>query len=152
MKKHLTSAIPLLFFAISVPVFAAPATFQQAAKDYREGNFRLALSEFEQLKVSYPTNLQLHYYEALCYQGLGRLDQARVEYSYVANANSGSLKPMAQAALDQLSKAHGGGGGGGGGGGSTPSLPGRTAIASAASSTTSGEFKVRKVLEFYADW
>jgi tetratricopeptide (TPR) repeat protein len=148
MKKHLTSAISLVLFAIAVPVFAAPATFQQAAKDYREGNFRLALSEFEQLKVAYPTNLQIHYYQALCYQGLGRLGEARTEYTYVANANS-SLKPMAQAALDQLSKARGGGNPGG----SRPSLPGgQTAIASAASSTTSGEYKVRKVLEFYADW
>ena len=149
MKKHLTSALSLLFFAFSVPVFAAPATFPQATKNYRDGNFREALAEFEQLKAVYPSNLQIHYYEALCYQGLGRLDQARIEYTYVAKANS-SLKPMAQAALDQLSKARGGGGGDSQG--SMPSLPGgKNAIASAVK-TTPGEYKVRKVLEFYADW
>jgi tetratricopeptide (TPR) repeat protein len=150
MKKHLTSAITLLLLALSIPVSAAPATFQKAAKDYREGNFRQSLAEFEELKASYPTNLQIHYYEALCYQGLGRLDQARVEYAFVASANSGSLKPLAQAALDQLSRARGGGGGSQG---SVPSSPGgRTALASAATNTTPGEYKVRKVLEFYADW
>jgi tetratricopeptide (TPR) repeat protein len=149
MKKHLTSAVSLFLCAISIPAFAAPPTFQQAAKDYQSGNYRQALSEFEELKASYPTNLQLHYYEGLCYQALGRLDQARTEYTYVANANSGSLKPMAQAALNQLSRANRGGGGNSGGAQSGPGGSNPTAIAS---STTSGDHKVRKVLEFYADW
>jgi tetratricopeptide (TPR) repeat protein len=149
MKKHLTSVLSLLFFAFSVPVSAAPASFPQATKDYRNGNFRQALAEFEQLKAVYPSNLQIHYYEALCYQGLGRLEQARVEYTYVAKTNS-SLKAMAQAALGQLSKTQRSGGGDTQG--TMPSLPdGKNIIASAAKKTP-GEYKVRKVLEFYADW
>jgi tetratricopeptide (TPR) repeat protein len=152
MKKHFTSGISALLLTAGLPAFSAP-TFQQAAKDYAAGNYRVALQEFEALKASYPSNLQIHYYEGLCYQALGRLGEAKTEYSYVANANSGSLKPMAQAALSQLSRAGGSGGGGSSSSSGGSSMPGgATALASAASSTTAGDYKVRKVLEFYADW
>ena len=149
MKKVLKGAISALCLAVMAPAFAAPASFPQAAKDYAAGKYGVALAEFEELKSHYPTNLQVHYYEALCYQGLGQLEKARTEYTYVANANSGTLKPMAQAALQQLSRAHSSGSGGGQS--SSPGGMPAGAIASAAA-TTSGDYKVRKVIEFYADW
>ena len=131
----------------AAPVFSAPVSFQQATLDYAAGKYSLALSEFEVYRAQYPSNIQIHYYEALCYQALGRLEKARVEYDYVAKYDRGRLKGLAQTALAQLSRAHGGGGSGGGGT-PAPNQGGGQAIASA----TPGESKVRKVLEFYADW
>ena len=154
MNKYLAgvlSAICVSACAVgSLPVLAAPASFQQATQDYAAGKYALALSEFEVFKAQYPSNIQIHYYEALCYQAMAKLDKARTEYEYVAKYDVGRLKGLAQTALGQLSRAHGGGGGGGDGSASpgTPGPGGSQAIASA----STGESKVRKVLEFYADW
>jgi tetratricopeptide (TPR) repeat protein len=129
------------------PVFAQVVSFAQATQDYTNGKYAQALSEFETYRAAYPTNVQVHYYEALCYQALGRLDKARGEYDYVVKNDGGRLKLMAQQALAQLSRSHAAGGSSG----SSSAYSSSPQLASA-SSTGSGEYKVRKVIEFYADW
>lgn len=131
------------------PVFAQAVSFAQATQDYAHGKYAQALSEFETYRTAYPSNIQVHYYEALCYQALGRLGKAREEYDYVAKNDTGRLKGLAQQALSQLAKA--GGSSGSSSGSSSSSLNSTPQLASATTSARSGD-KVRKVIEFYADW
>ena len=135
-------------FVSANPVLAQSVSFAQATQDYANGKYAQALAELETYRVAYPTNVQVHYYEALCYQALGRLDRARGEYDFVAKNDGGRLKIMAQQALAQLSRAHSAGSSSGGSSVATTSTP-KLASASVGGS---GEFKVRKVIEFYADW
>jgi tetratricopeptide (TPR) repeat protein len=89
-----------------VPSFAGPPSFKQATSDYQAGKYQVALIEFEKFRESYPTNLQVRYYEALCYQGLNQLDKAREEFQFVIDNDEGRLKASAQAGLKQLDDSH----------------------------------------------
>jgi tetratricopeptide (TPR) repeat protein len=147
MTKIKSGLIAVLSMLLVVPALAGPSvSFQQAAQDYAAGKYSLALSEFEAYRTAYPTNIQIRYYEALCYQALARLDKARVEYQYVAQNDTGRLKALAETALVGLSKVHSRGSG------SSSGSPEAIKVASAGGTTTSGESKVRKVIEFYAVW
>jgi thiol-disulfide isomerase/thioredoxin len=125
---------------------ASNATFNQAVQDYNDGHYAHALSEFEVLKVSYPNNALVHYYDGLCLQATGRLDKAKTEFSFVMTCPDQKLRLLGQKGLAQLSGAHSG--------------P-QTGLATAYNSTTtttsksahsSGSGKVKRVLEFWAEW
>ena len=126
---------------------AAPASFEQATKDYAAGRYSLALSEFDAFKAAYPNNIMVHYYCGLCSQALNKLGQAKAEYEFVAKYDTGRLKPLALAALAQFGKLKG-----------TQIAMAPSGGGSAASSSAGGNGapqgapKIKKVLEFYADW
>jgi len=95
----------------------------QAVADYNAGKYGQAATAFESLKKQYPNNALTHYYLALSRQAMGQMDKARVEYQWVSQYGDASLKGLAAQGLARLS-------------GGRSAQPG----------------KVRKILEFYADW
>ncbi len=135
--------------SISSVVQAAP-TFQQAMADYSNGKYALALSEFQAFKVSYPNNALVHYYVALCQQALGRIDQAKLEYKWVLDSRDANLSAKAATGLAQLSSARLTGSGGS----SASSSSSQAAVAPVASGGGQkiAMGKVKKVIEFWADW
>jgi len=124
------------------PKSAAQVNLGQAVRDYNAGSYSRALSEFQSLQSSYPTNALVHYYMALCEQSLGHLDQARNQFQWVISSGDARLKVLAQTGFSQLA------------GKSTQiSYSGgsaSSAVPSASSSSAAG--KVKRVIEFYADW
>lgn len=121
---------------------AAPVSFQQAVKDYSAGQYALALSEFEPYKASNPNNALVRYYIALCHQGMNHFSQAKTEFEWVAAHGDPKLAAMAKAGFEQLSRINSGSSRG-------------TAIASAPTAvggSTKPAAKVKKIIEFYADW
>jgi len=106
MRKLLALALLATFSIATIPSFAGAPSFKQATSDYQSGKYQVALIEFEKFRESYPTNLQVHYYEALCYQGLNQLEKARTEFQYVIDNDEGALKSRAAAGLKQIDGAH----------------------------------------------
>ena len=108
MRKALALALLVSISAAVAPAFSAsPPSFNQATADYKRGKYQVALIEFEKFRQSYPTNLMVHYYEALCYQGLNQLDSARTEFQYVIeNDETGTLKAKAEAGMKRVNDAH----------------------------------------------
>jgi hypothetical protein len=106
MRKLLALALLATCSLAVVPSFAGAPSFKQATSDYQAGKYQVALIEFEKFRESYPTNLQVHYYEALCYQGLNQFDKAKEEFQFVIDNDEGRLKVSAQAGLKQLNDAH----------------------------------------------
>lgn len=86
----------------------------------------------------------VHYYLALCKQAMGHLEGAKTEYLWVTQNGDARLKGMAQAGFDQLSKVRPSGSGGGAMTASTPAASTSTQLVASA--------KVKKIIEFYADW
>ena len=125
-----------------LPCLSAPASYDQAVKDYGAGKYTLALSEFQAYKAAYPSNALVHYYIGLCQQSLGRIDQAKAEYQWVATNGDTQLKSRAQAGLNQLSRVRSSGG----------SSTSSGSLSQASGSSTHSGGKVRRVLDFYADW
>ncbi len=125
MKQHfVVTALASLVIA-ALPAMSAPANlYAQAVADYNSGNYGKAAGKFETLKASYPNNALTHYYLALCRQALGHLDKAKQEYQWVSQYGDASLKGLANQGMSRLS------------GSSSPVAAG----------------KVKKILEFYADW
>jgi tetratricopeptide (TPR) repeat protein len=143
-KLRLKSCFAVL--TISVAALQSPAmsqaSFQQAVQDYNSGKYGRALSEFKSMEASYPNNALTHYYIALCEQTVGHLEQARAEFRWViANGNS-QLKAMATTGLNQLANAKT----------QVSYAPSATASAPASPTSTAPKAKVKKILEFYADW
>jgi tetratricopeptide (TPR) repeat protein len=83
-------------------VLAAPS-FQEGMAEYNSGKYAHALGTFQTFKASYPNNALVHYYIALCQQGLGHIDQAKVEYKWVMESRDPSLATKAASGLAQLS-------------------------------------------------
>ncbi len=87
-------------------VFAAPLGFDQAVADYKNQQYSLALSHFQQINRAHPSDVETHYYMALCYQCLSQIAAARQEYSWVYTyAKNQGLRYNAYQALVQLQKA-----------------------------------------------
>jgi hypothetical protein len=86
----------------------------------------------------------VHYYLALCKQAMGHLESAKAEYLWVTQNGDARLRGMAQAGVDQLSKVRS----------STPSSFAGTAptAPTASSAPQIATAKVKKIIEFYADW
>lgn len=122
-KKHVAGLLASLLLAV-IPAMAAPNLYAQAVADYNAGKYGQAASAFETLKNQYPNNALTHYYLALSRQALGQMNKAREEYQWVSQYGDASLKGLATQGLARLS------------GKSGSAQPG----------------KVKKILEFYADW
>lgn len=144
-KRHLINAIAASLVAI-LPAVSAPAnSYNQAVADYNAGRYGQAAAAFETIKASYPNNALTHYYLALCRQALGHFDKARQEYEWVSQYGDASLKGLASQGLSRMSGAKT----------STSYSGGSTSTASAspaAGSRPPANAKVKKILEFYADW
>lgn len=140
LSKLLMVASCLLVFANAAT--AGPLTFQAAVAEYKAGKYQSALSMFKQLSASSPSNALTHYWIAVCQHQLGHIEQAKKEYQFVVNSGDPRLKPLAEAGLGKISGARTSG--------STSSAP-SGAPAGSPSQTTAAN-KVKKVIEFYADW
>ena len=145
MRRMMTAAILALSLSFwLLPILAAPAaSYNQAVKDYNAGKYAVALAEFESCKAAFPTNALVRYYTALCEQSLGRFDKAKEEFQWVATNGDARLKLMAQAGLNQLSRAH-----------ASVSHSASAGFSTATASAPSGssQSKVRRIIDFYADW
>ena len=133
---------------ISLPLLAAPVSFDQAVADYKAGKYGQALSEMQAYAAAYPNNALVRYYIALCQQSIGHFDQAKTEFDWVAKNGDVRLRSMAEAGLQQLSRAHTQTT-------SAPTIAAATPPRSAAPALAQvhgGNAKVSKVLEFYTDW
>jgi thioredoxin-like negative regulator of GroEL len=145
MKKLLF----VLFSAIAVTtasVSAQSPNYNQAVKEYNEGHYAHAQSQFESLKASYPNNALVRYYAGLCYQANGNFATAKSEFEYVANCDDARLRAMANAGIAQLSRAHTATH-------SSSRSPTIVAVNQAKTSSGSGneKGKVKKVISFYKE-
>ncbi len=142
MKKRLfLPAIVALIIGAQTAASAAAVTFAQAVQDYNSGKFSLALSEFSTISQRYPSNVLTHYYMALCHQSLNHISQAKIEYQFVVASGDAKLKAHANKALTALSYT--------GGSSYATATP---ASSGAGGPSANGVTKVKKVIEFYADW
>lgn len=139
LKKLVLTATVL--FGIQSGALAAPMTFEGAVADYKAGKYQSALSMFKTINASRPNNAYVRYYMGLCQHRLGHIDQAKQEYQAVISIGDTKLRPLAQQALSQLSGAH-----------SSSSGYSSPAGSSSTPSQTTSSRKVKKVIEFYADW
>ena len=69
-------------------------------------NMAKRLPYFRNLQRTNGGNATLHYYSAMCFQSLGKMSEARSEFSFVATNGDPTLKVYAQRALAALNKAH----------------------------------------------
>ena len=144
MKRlHVASALTLLLLAV-MPAMSANNLYAQAVADYNAGKYGQAATAFETIKAQYPSNALTHYYLALCRQGLGHYDKARQEYELASQYGDANLKGLAAQGLSRMSGARGS---------SSDTSSVRTASASpSAGARPPAGSKVKKILEFYADW
>lgn len=147
MSKVLSAAVLCLcccvIFIMQVQA-ANPASYTKAVSDYNAGKYSIALAEFEYCKTAFPNNALVRYYAALCAQNLGRFDKARAEFEWVAQNGDAKLKSMAQTGLSQLARAH-----------QQSASHSSHSTASTQVASASGaqpKSKVKRVLDFYADW
>lgn len=138
-------SLGILFWQFS-PALAAPS-FPQAKADYESGKYSQALATFQALSATYPTNALVHYYMALCHQNLGHMGQAKAEYQIVVSSGQPQLVPMAAKGLATLAGARSSS--------STGSSSSASSSAPSHESSTGSKVamgKVKKVLEFWAEW
>lgn len=136
-----TIAISLL----TLPGQAAP-NFNQAVAEFNAGKYPQALANFNTIKASYPNNALLRYYIAMCHQQMGRISDAKQEYTFVTLHGDANLVRLASIAINQLA---------GLGGRSTAVSAGPPSVplpVKAGGPTAPAASKVKKILEFYADW
>jgi tetratricopeptide (TPR) repeat protein len=151
LRKATLSLLALCFISASFisgqNALAAP-TFQEGMAEYNSGKYAHALSTFQTFKASYPNNALVHYYIALCQQGLGHVDQAKAEYKWVMDSRDPSLAGKAAAGLSQLANVRTSGSGGGSSAAVMPtaSAPGRSG------GDKAPQGKVKKVIDFWATW
>ncbi len=142
MKKWLfLPSIVALIVGAQMAASAAPVTFTQAVQDYSSGKFSLALREFSTIAQQYPSNALTHYYMALCHQALNHVSQAKLEYQFVLMSGDAKLKAHANRALTALSYS-----------GASNVATASPALSGAGGPSSTGATKVKKVIEFYADW
>jgi len=138
--KLVPALAAVIFLIFADAANAAPNNFNQAVKDYNDGHYAHALAEFDALKTSYPNNALVRYYDGLCSQAVGRFEKAKSEFNFVMTCPDQKLRSLAQRGLAQLNKAHS----------TSTGQAGVTTVYNSASPTSSG--RVKRVLEFYADW
>ncbi len=146
MKKHFLANALASLLIVALPAMSAPANqYAQAVADYNAGRYGQAATQFETIKASYPNNALTHYYLALCRQALGHFDRARQEYEWVSQYGDASLKGLAAQGMARMSGVRTSSSSAGSGS--------RTASATQSPSTRPpAGAKIRKILEFYADW
>lgn len=135
-----------LFFCQFSPALAAPS-YPQAKADYDSGKYSQALAAFQALSATYPTNALVHYYLALCHQNLGHMGQAKAEYQIVVSSGQPQLVPLAAKGLATLAGARSSSGSGSS---ASASFSAPSHESSTGSKVAMG--KVKKVLEFWAEW
>lgn len=140
--RSVLSLAVLTLASAHAQVYAA-VSFQQAVADYNAGKYSQANSEFEAYKQSYPNNALVHYYSALCKQALGQLEGAKSEYMWVTQNGDVRLKSLAQAGVANLSKVRSS---------TFSSAPVSSPSSSPAATSVVANAKVKKIIEFYADW
>lgn len=123
------------------PAMAAPNSLNGAIQSYKAGRYRQALSQFQTIAQSNPSNATVHYYMALCYQALNQVAQARRQYQWVASySRDPRLKSMAAAGLRNMQKYQ-----------STRTYSGHGGVQHS-QQTAYGGRGLKKVIEFYTDW
>lgn len=122
------------------PALAAPS-YAEAESDYKNGKYAQALASFQSLSAAYPSNVLVHYYLALCHQNLGHMGQAKAEYQLVVNSRQPQLAPLAAKGLATLAGARSGSG-----------SPSSYSPSSSDTGVKVATAKVKKVLEFWAEW
>lgn len=155
LNRKVIGALPAMGLALFLSVgagFAQAPSYPQAVADYNGGRYARALSQFQALKVLYPTNALVHYYSALCEQAVGHIPQARAEFSWVIANGPASLKGMATSGLNQLSNARTSSSSSSSSSASPMVASNTSAGGSGSSGSTAPKAKVKKILEFYADW
>jgi tetratricopeptide (TPR) repeat protein len=146
-SRGLSTLISLgILFCQFSPALAAPS-FPQAKADYESGKYSQALATFQALSATYPTNALVHYYMALCHQNLGHMGQAKAEYQIVASSGQPQLVPLAAKGLATLAGARSNSGSSSS---SVASISAPSNESRTGSKVAMG--KVKKVLEFWAEW
>lgn len=145
-KSHIANAAIALLIATLPASSAGNSQYAQAVADYNAGRYGKAAAEFEVLKGMYPTNALTRYYLALSRQALGHFEKARQEYEYVSMNGDANLKGLAAQGLARMSGAR-----------TSVSSPSASASGGSSNSPTQSTrppvtAKVKKILEFYADW
>lgn len=137
-----------LALLLMMPSGLAAPSFNQAVAEYNAGKFPQALSNFNTIKASYPNNPLLRYYIAMCHQQMGHISDAKAEYTFVTLHGDSNLVRLASIAINQLSGLG----------------PKNSAVSVSASNRPPQQgpgaggpsapqaSKVKKILEFYADW
>ena len=150
-NRHLRKLCSALLIAgglgTTADVVSAQVSFQQAVADYNGGKYGRALTEFLTYESANPNNALVHYYVALCLQSTGQFEQAKTEFSWVATHADGQLRSMGAAGLAQLAHAHLQGTAS-----SHQVAMGVPGARGSDSQTSAPAPKVKKVIEFYADW
>lgn len=145
MKRLLLLSTAVFWLASQSAGICAPK-FGDAVNLYKSGNYSQALQDFTSIKAAYPNNALTHYYLALCHQALNHVTEAKTEYQWVSNYGDPTLKGHAAKGLAQL--------------GTLRAQTGSVSIATASPVSSSaagppaagGPTKVKKIIEFYADW
>lgn len=147
-----TAAITLATMAAFslMPVYGAPASFQEAQADYNAGRYAQALSKFEPYAAKYPSNPLVRYYLGLCHLALKHNPQARQEFQFVSTCADAKLASQAKTGLAQLDKL--GGISAGPVAAAPPSASSPSASGGAQQPSPAIKGKLKKVIEFYADW
>lgn len=142
MKRSLILATVFLLSAL--PAQSA-STFKQAVELYNAGKYAQALQEFNTWKAKSPNNALTRYYLALCHQAMNHKTEARAEYQWVSSYGDPTLKGHAAKGLAQLgamSTSYSG----------ASSAPVVASGGQTAAPAAPAPSKVKKILEFYADW
>ncbi len=105
-RKHLAAAFASLCL-MQTASFAGNLTapkMDEAVKSYKDRQYAQSLAQFRQLHNSGTCNELIHYYMALCYQGMNQISSARTEYATVMKGRSTALRQNAQYALSQIDR------------------------------------------------
>lgn len=95
-------------FSVCAPVQAVDAVYQQAMTDFQARKYAAALAGFKKVASTNRSDIQSHYYLALCYQNTNQFGLAAREYQWVATYSPDpSLKLKAQAGYAQLTRSSG---------------------------------------------
>jgi tetratricopeptide (TPR) repeat protein len=105
MQKIMSFSAMLLLLSVCLrpAISAGSENYNSGISDYNAGKYARALAQFESCQAAYPNNAMVHYYKALCLQSMGRFEQAKQEYRWVADRGDARLKSMAKTGLNQLS-------------------------------------------------
>ena len=144
MKRLLVVSSISLWLA-AAPVGLCAPSFKAAVENYKAGKYASALEDFKYFKASSPNNVLTRYYLALCHQAMNHTSDARAEYEWVSRYGDPTLKSHAATGLAQLS--------------SMRSVSTATRVPTSGGNSVTPMppsarvgSKVKKILEFYADW
>ena len=147
-KCRTMASLFLLAVCLQQTAGLAAPNFQQAVADYNSGKYRQALPTFQAFASAYPQNALVHYYLGMCQLSLNHRGEARAEFQWVAQHGDANLASQSQRALQSLGAV---GSNSNDGAALAYAPPSPSGPAAGSSSKPAGQ-KVKKILEFYADW